>query len=290
MWLERAGQCATQTPRTEPFASWFAAHEGSQARFRTSSRFYAQLRRLGQTYVASNSSRRFTDRVASERCTVVRCLRRSIQSNFIWVVAFVAAIVTTSSGCKSTSAQSGFRVALCDAERGAQARDAHPLLSTLVRDDDGPVSDQEVAELRSVLGGTLRTRLSRACLASASASSYYQYKLDNGSEISTVVRDGVARVHSVPHTRGCATTVFLALLALRESVSSRTCKSWLWMPALSARARQDWELEWAALQSGLAFPEVLEVESNGASAHVALPSGRIVDFVRENGCWKVDRM
>ena len=290
MWLERAGQSATQTLRTELFAWWVAAHEGSQAPFRICSRFCSQLLRFAQKCVAASGSRRFTDRVASGRRTVVGCLRKPIQDDFVWMVPLIAAIVSTSPGCKSTSAQAGFRVALCDAERGAQARDAHPLLSTLVRDDDSPVSEQEVAELRSELGDTLRERLYRACLASASASSYFQYKLDNGSEISTVVRDGVARVHSFPHTRGCATTVFLALMALRESVSSRTCKSWLWMPALSARARQDWELEWAALQSGLAFPEVLEVESNGASAHVALPSGRIVDFVRENGCWKVDRM
>lgn len=140
---------------------------------------------------------------------------------------------------------------------------------------------QLVSESRAELARTAKGLQSEAARVEANAEARYS----DGESATLVLEDGRFKVDAASLLPARPRTPSQALAGLRRALARRS------YPALMALMTGDsqgaLESDLGSLVSGLEHPETLDIQINGDSAEVELPTGHHIVLKREAGIWRV---
>jgi hypothetical protein len=140
---------------------------------------------------------------------------------------------------------------------------------------------QLVKESRSELGRTAQGLESEGARVEASA----EARFSDGESATLVLEDGRFKVDAASLLPARPRTPSQALAGLRRALARRS------YPALMALMTGDsqgaLESDIGSLVTGLEHPETLDIQVNGDSAEVQLPTGHRIVLKREAGIWRV---
>ena len=135
-------------------------------------------------------------------------------------------------------------------------------------------SKAELARTAQAVGGT-NARVE----ASAEA------RFTDGESTTLVLEDGTFLIDAATLLPARPRTPSQALSGLRRALARRSYPAL--MALMSSDSRGALESDLGSLVSGLEHPETLDIQINGDSAEVQLPSGHRVLLKRETGIWRV---
>jgi len=140
---------------------------------------------------------------------------------------------------------------------------------------------QLVSESKGELARTARSLQSEGTHVDASA----EARFSDGESATLVLEDGHFRVDATSLLPARPRTPSQALSGLRRALARRS------YPALMALMTGDsqgaLESDLGSLVNGLEHPETLDIQINGDSAEVELPTGHHIVLKREAGIWRV---
>jgi hypothetical protein len=169
--------------------------------------------------------------------------------------------------------------------RAAQRGDADALYALLTPDSQRALGKngtrQLVSESRSELGRTALALQAPGARVEASA----ETRFADGESATLVLEDGRFLVDAASLLPARARTPSQALSGLRRALSRRSYPAL--MALMTSDSRGALEADLGSLVSGLSHPETLDIQINGDSAEVQLPSGHRVLLKREGGIWRV---
>jgi hypothetical protein len=140
---------------------------------------------------------------------------------------------------------------------------------------------QLVGESKVELSRTARAVRSDGARLEASA----EARFDDGESATLVLEEGRFRVDATSLLPARPRTPSQALSGLRRALSRRSYPAL--MALMSRESRGALESDLGSLVAGLEHPETLDIQINGDSAEVQLPSGHRVSLKREAGVWRV---
>lgn len=140
---------------------------------------------------------------------------------------------------------------------------------------------QLVQESRSEITRTARAVQGEDARVEASA----ETRFADGESATLVLEDGRFLVDAASLLPSRPRTPSEALSGLRRALARRSYPAL--MAALASDSQSAVEADISALVTGLEHPETLDIQLNGDSAEVELPSGHVVKLKREGGVWRV---
>jgi hypothetical protein len=140
---------------------------------------------------------------------------------------------------------------------------------------------QLVAESKDELSRTARAIGSSGARVEASA----EARFSDGESATLVLENGRFLVDAASLLPARPRTPSQALSGLRRALSRRSYPALLAL--MTADSRGALETDLGSLVSGLEHPETLDIQVNGDSAEVLLPTGHRVVLKREQGIWRV---
>jgi hypothetical protein len=140
---------------------------------------------------------------------------------------------------------------------------------------------QLVRESRSELGRTAKAIAGAGAQVEASA----EARFHDGESATLVLEEGRFLVDAASLLPARPRTPGQALSGLRRALARRSYPAL--MAVLSGDSRGALEADLGSLVSGLEHPETLDVQINGDTAEVELPTGHLIKLKREAGVWRV---
>jgi hypothetical protein len=140
---------------------------------------------------------------------------------------------------------------------------------------------QLVRESKAELARTARAVGGANARVEASA----EARFTDGESTTLVLEDGTFLIDAATLLPARPRTPSQALSGLRRALARRSYPAL--MALMSADSRGALESDLGSLVSGLEHPETLDIQINGDSAEVQLPSGHRVLLKRETGIWRV---
>lgn len=140
---------------------------------------------------------------------------------------------------------------------------------------------QLVRESQSELGRTAKAIAGPAARVEANA----EARFDDGESATLVLEDGRFFVDAASLLPARPRTPGQALSGLRRALSRRSYPAL--MAVMAGDSRGALEADLGSLVSGLEHPETLDVQINGDTAEVELPTGHRILLKREAGIWRV---
>ena len=140
---------------------------------------------------------------------------------------------------------------------------------------------QLVTESKSELQRTAQAIAGDSVRVEASA----ETRFSDGESATLVLEDGRFLVDAASLLPARARTPSQALSGLRRALARRSYPAL--MALMTADSQGALETDIGSLVSGLEHPETLDIQVNGDSAEVQLPTGHRVVLKRETGVWRV---
>ncbi len=140
---------------------------------------------------------------------------------------------------------------------------------------------QLVSESRSELARTARAIGGKGARVEASA----EARFTDGESAILVLENGRFLVDAASLLPARPRTPSQALAGLRRALARRSYPAL--MALMTSDSRGALETDLGSLVSGLEHPETLDIQINGDSAEVQLPTGHRVTLKRETGIWRV---
>jgi len=135
-------------------------------------------------------------------------------------------------------------------------------------------SKAELARTAQAVGG-----------ANARVEASAEARFTDGESTTLVLEDGTFLIDAATLLPARPRTPSQALSGLRRALARRSYPAL--MALMSSDSRGALESDLGSLVSGLEHPETLDIQINGDSAEVQLPSGHRVLLKRETGIWRV---
>jgi hypothetical protein len=142
-------------------------------------------------------------------------------------------------------------------------------------------TQQLVKESKSELSRTAQAIQADGARVEASA----ETRFSDGESATLVLEDGRFRVDAASLLPARPRTPSQALSGLRRALSRRSYPALMALMASDAQGALETDL--GSLVSGLEHPETLDIQINGDSAEVQLPTGHLIKLKREAGIWRV---
>ena len=140
---------------------------------------------------------------------------------------------------------------------------------------------QLVGESRSELARTAQALQSEGARVEANA----EARFSDGESATLVLEDGRFKVDAATLLPARPRTPSEALSGLRRALARRSYPAL--MALMTGDSKSALESDVGSLVSGLEHPETLDIQINGDSAEVLLPTGHRIVLKREAGIWRV---
>ena len=167
----------------------------------------------------------------------------------------------------------------------AQRGDAKAIYALLTPEGQRSLGEagtqQLVKESRGELAHTAQAIQADGARVEASA----EARFSDGESATLVLEDGAFRVDAASLLPARPRTPSQALSGLRRALSRRSYPALMALMASDAQGALESDL--GSLVSGLEHPETLDIQINGDSAEVQLPTGHLIKLRREAGIWRV---
>jgi hypothetical protein len=167
----------------------------------------------------------------------------------------------------------------------AQRGDADAIYAMLTPDGQRALgragTRQLVRESKAELARTARVVGAANARVEASA----EARFNDGESTTLVLEDGSFLIDAATLLPARPRTPSQALSGLRRALARRSYPAL--MALMSSDSRGALESDLGSLVSGLEHPETLDIQVNGDSAEVQLPTGHRVLLKREAGVWRV---
>jgi hypothetical protein len=121
--------------------------------------------------------------------------------------------------------------------------------------------------------------------ANARVEASAEARFNDGESTTLVLEDGSFLIDAATLLPARPRTPSQALSGLRRALARRSYPAL--MALMSSDSRGALESDLGSLVSGLEHPETLDIQVNGDSAEVQLPTGHRVLLKREAGVWRV---
>jgi len=166
-----------------------------------------------------------------------------------------------------------------------QRGDAQAVYQLLTPDGQRALGSAGTAQLVRESSAELRRTAASVTKRGARVEASAEARFSDGESATLVLEDGRFRVDAASLLPARPRTPSEALSGLRRALARRS------YPALMALLASDSETavesDLSSLVSGLEHPETLDIQVNGDTAEVHVPTGHVIKLKREAGVWRV---